>query len=680
MDANLLNKIKSLADQLTEAGKTMTRADLAYELKDFGYDSDSNDITKVVDDAYDELYDNDHDAASRLLNVFRTNDGRLGLPYAQLFLNKLLDGDTAEIADYLNLNLNQAKEALDLLDDELHKKVRAVKAKATSLMSKIDGSADISLYKEEISNLFEQYSALVGQYHESQKYVCGVIDDFVKVRDEVLGRYRESAMRLVDIFGDGVKVIDPELFDFDSIQWLDVDSKLQSVALEYARLSEQCSTLIASISDSFKNMVNYVATSLRMGGIAGAFGAAFEILGHYSDAKERSNQLGMEVDRFRTSVSNDANLIKTDLMRMLAIYKTLNDYFIPKAVTFIRYAVQLMEDDYTAMTSSLYEDPQIKPLDDERWSIVSNLRSVETDMLDHEQQIAFYTTKMTELDEGILSKRDKYISVKESEPRPPFLLSRILSFGKTWSSFCRDFAEWYQKNGLFIRQFDEDRVEVKLCDDQIAQHRLAVEGLKVKRDELVAALNAKSLEIRQLIAATPEVKERLLTHLRSYVALLRLGREVAESKLSPELVNTVSVYTEPSSESDLALAITPEQEEGISRFKQELGERGVWGQALAKGVSLAESYVKLAAQERQGQIDRERYDNECEKIRQNLRDYIQQVDDKSGLLREVLRKANLAETPEERKDALSLMSEVGGLEFSDEEYEDFLNGNGQISL
>ena len=98
-------------------------------------------------------------------------------------------------------------------------------------------------------------------------------------------------------------------------------------------------------------------------------------------------------------------------------------------------------------------------------------------MLDHEQQIAFYTTKMTELDEGILSKRDKYISVKESEPRPPFLLSRILSFGKTWSSYCRDVAEWYQKNGLFIRQFDEDRVEVKLCDDQIAQHRLAVEGL-----------------------------------------------------------------------------------------------------------------------------------------------------------------------------------------------------------
>ena len=63
MDANLLNKIKSLADQLTEAGETMTRADLAYELKDFGYDSDSNDITKVVDDAYDELYHEDRDAA-----------------------------------------------------------------------------------------------------------------------------------------------------------------------------------------------------------------------------------------------------------------------------------------------------------------------------------------------------------------------------------------------------------------------------------------------------------------------------------------------------------------------------------------------------------------------------------------------------------------------------------------
>ena len=128
------------------------------------------------------------------------------------------------------------------------------------------------------------------------------------------------------------------------------------------------------------------------------------------------------------------------------------------------------------------------------------------------------------------------------------------------------------------------------------------------------------------------------------------------------------------------MQLTPELEEGVANFKQSLEQKGPWGHLMASGISLAQSFAQLNAAKRQGEIDRKNYDQECEKIRENLRTYLAQVDDKSEFLREVMRKANLASTPEERKDALMLMSEVGGLKLSDGEFEDFLSGKHQIEL
>lgn len=674
MDANLLNKIQELATQACNQGKTLSRASLASKLDPFGIKCDSQKVSELVSEAWEEL-----GRPEEIVRAFVSNDGRNALIEAQRLPQMLRQGDVDGVESFIRHSLNFAHDSLGILDDKLYAEVQSVMASASSLKNRIMGSGKVEQYKSEIANLFERYTIIVEAYRNSQANVRGAIDDFITLRGDIVSTYHEFAMRLVDIFGDSIKAIEPNLFDFESVQWLDVDSKLESVSLEYASLSERCSTLMGEISDSFKGMIRAVSSSL--GGSKGKMGllmAGGAIWDHYLTAKEKANKMGVEVEAFRTSVANDSNLIKTDKGRLLAIYTTLNNLFVPKAMTFLRFAGQLMEQDVNSIINSLYDNPQIRPLEEERRLIVNELRRVDALIVDHEQQIDLYRARMSELEERLRAGRSQYIDAKAVEPQSPWWLFNILTFGKLKSSYAREYKCWHDVFGDFVRQFDRGCRFQKLYDKYIVDHCDAVDKPLVKRKKPAKALNDRSKSIRSHISASPEAKQRLLGNLRPLVAMLRLGREIAESKLDPELINTTEVFVAP--QAAYGLQLTPELEEGVENFKQSLEQKGPWGHIVASGISLAQSFAQLNAAMRQGEIDRKNYDQECEKIRENLRTYLAQVDDKSELIREVMRKANLAGTPEERKDALMLLSEVGGLKLSDEEFEDFLNGKNAIEL
>ena len=674
MDANLINKIQALATKACNEGKILYRANLASKLAPFGVNCDSQKVADLVSEAWEALGKPDE-----IVRAFVSNDGRNALVEAQRLPQMLRDGDVDGVESFIRHSLNFAHDSLGILDDKLYAEVQSVMASAISLKNKIMGSGEVEQYKREIANLFERYTVIVEAYRNSQAYVRGAIDDFITLRGDIISTYHEFAMRLVDIFGDSLKAIGPNLFDFESVQWLDVDSKLDSVSLEYASLSERCGTLMGEISDSFKGMIRAVSSSL--GGSKGRMDllmAGGAILDHYLTAKEKANKMGVEVEAFRTSVENDSNLIKADKGRLLAIYTTLNNLFVPKAMTFLRFAGQLMEQDVNSIISSLYDNPQVRPLEEERRLIVNELRRVDALIVDHEQQIDLYSSMIDELDYSLKSQRSQYVMARAEEPQSPWWLFNILTLGKLQSDYGRKFKDWYETYGAFVRQFDKGCHLQRFYGRYICDQCDAVEKLSVKRRKLVKALNDRSISIRGLISASPEAKQRLLGNLRPLVAMLRLGREIAESKLDPELINTAEVFVEP--QTAYGLQLTPELEEGVEKFKQSLEQKGPWGHIVASGISLAQSFAQLNAAKRQGEIDRKNYDQECEKIREKLRTYLAQVDDKSEFLREVMRKANLADTPEERKDALMLMSEVGGLKLSDDEFEDFLSGKHQIEL
>lgn len=133
------------------------------------------------------------------------------------------------------------------------------------------------------------------------------IADFTTLRTDIATTYQEYAMRLVDIYGDSIKAVEPKLFDFSQVQFLDVDSMLKHTELEYNRISDTCSALISEISDSFQSSLRSSVAAYRSAGkgnkTLGLAMAGLGMLNHYMQASERTMRLRSDSPRSRQASS-----------------------------------------------------------------------------------------------------------------------------------------------------------------------------------------------------------------------------------------------------------------------------------------------------------------------------------------------------------------------------------------
>ena len=88
----IYDAIRNIAAKLCKDGETYLRADLAYELKQYGIDADSIDVSKLALEAY-KYFNNDRN----IKQTFVTNDSRSAL-IDEYKLTDLLDNDKPEDA------------------------------------------------------------------------------------------------------------------------------------------------------------------------------------------------------------------------------------------------------------------------------------------------------------------------------------------------------------------------------------------------------------------------------------------------------------------------------------------------------------------------------------------------------------------------------------------------------
>lgn len=692
--------IKRIADDLYKEGQTFLRADLAFELKKHGVKEDSAEVSKLVFEAYRHYNDDGHIAIA-----FITNNNRSTV-VAEYKINDSLDNGQREQALKIAENeLFLTESSLDRLEKSIASNLDAALLKVASKgMDVVLGTMGTKEVRNQAASLFKGYAKMVDAYHYAEDSVRGNIEDFTTLCTDIEATYREYAMKLIDIFGDSVKMVSPELFDFKQIEFLDVDSMLKHVELEYNKISEKCSALIGEISDSFRTSLQssvnaYKSVSSGNKGVALAV-AGLNMLNHYMNAGERTNRLRTDLSSFRTSIKHDATQIKADMGRLLVIHKSLNDVIIPKAGIFMRYCQQLMDSDLQAILDAIYSEPSVRPLEEKRRSLLCQLKVLDAEVNDHLQSIDIYNSLIADISASMVSKRPAYEDAKRRKPSKPVL------FGK--QKYYRDFAEWDAVCGTLIREYENYSVDLKLDQDELAAHKSALKEVQTERKKLSNEIEKLSKQIRSKISCSSEVQLKMLRHLRTLVGMLRLGREIAESKLDQRLVRTVSIpdYKE-------STQLPAEVEQNLSQFTtlladnihadqsvalgllNEIDDSGTEGtytqddiaqvtaaseEALQKGISLLDSALKLKTAQVNEQLASQAYDMELVKLSKQFKGYIKDIDDKSAYLREVIRRINLAASEDERKEAMLLLSELGGFRMSERDFKDFIDGKKQIRL
>lgn len=708
----IYDAIRSIAAKLCKDGETYLRADLAYELKQYGIDADSIDVSRLALEAY-KYFDNDRS----IKQAFVTNDSRSAL-IDEYQLTDLLDNDKPEDAMALaSKELAKTSDTLTALKRDIDMNMSLAVAKAASgMMDTVTGTGSVKAVRTEASTLFDRYSKMVGTYHEGEDTVRRNIADFTTLRTDIGTTYQEFAMQLIDIYGDNVKAVAPNLFDFNQVQFLDVDSMLKHTELEYNRISDKCSALIGEISDSFQNSLKSSVAAYKSAGqgnkALGLAMAGLGMLNHYMEAGERTNRLRSDLSVFKTSIKHDSTLIKADLGRLLVIYKTLNDVVIPKADIFLRYASKLMSSDIKAITDSLYDNAEIRPLEEQRRELLAQLKVLDGEINDHLQNIDVYQSLISDITTTLDSKGASYRDAIARKPSKPFFLLNIVTFGKANKDYNRNYAEWDAVCYPLVREYENYQVDLKLDKDELAAHQSDLKAKQQEQHLVKQKLDEVNKLIRSKINASNDTQLKMLPHLRTVIAMLRLGREIMETKLDKKLTGTVSIPDFKSTQK-----LPADIENNLSLFTSTLADnihadrgmaeallngvddyRGVdekdrkyseedlaqvteaSEQTLQQGMSLLDSALQLKKQQLNGKLASAAYDEAFDKIASDFRKQIKGVDNKSAFVREVMRRANLAKNDDERKQALLMLSELSGQNLSEQEFKDFINGKKQISL
>lgn len=723
---SVFQAIKNIADDLCKENKTYLRADLAYELKKFGVDADSAEVSKLVYDAYKFFRQDGHIAIA-----FVSNNSRTTL-VAEYKLNDCLEqGDKEEALKIAETELAQSSTALSKLSDDIELNLNMVLAKgASKLVDVLAGTNGVKNVRAQASDMFGKYTRMVDTYHYAEDSVRGNIEDFTSLRSDIATTYRDYAMKLIDIYGDSIKMVSPNLFDFNRVERLDVDEMLKYVELEYNKLTEKCAVFISEIQDSFRgslqNSIKAYKSVANGNKSLGLAMAGLQMLNHYMESTERTNRLKSDLSVFQTSVKHDTTRIKADMGRLLVIYKTLNDVVIPKANVFLRYGERLMSSDLKAIMDSMYDNAEIRPLEEQRRQLLQQLKAIDIEMNDHLQNIDVYSSLISDITSTLESKQANYMQAKSKQPSKPFFLVNWLTFGTANKNYYRDFSEWNANCFPLIREYESYQVDLKLDKDELASHNEAIAGLKSEHSQLSVRLDAVSKEIRSKIVSTDDVKLKMLKHLRDMVAMLKLGREIMESKLDERLIHTVEIpdYKETAklpadieenlsqftgiladnlhADRDMAIGILDGTTELLKKRKAIDGKANgaetkqnapvqysdedlamvtdKAEESVQRAVSLFDSLAKLKLQQLNGKLASAAYDKELAKYSDMWKRDIAKIDNKSAYLREVFKRINLASSEDERKQAMLLLSDISGYKLSEHDFADFMNGKKQIEL
>lgn len=703
--AGLYQKIKDLAQEALKNNNCLTRADLAYDLRNWGIENDSFRINELVWNAYQYFGQNE-----MIRTAFLDNESKRYLVDQFLVYGLIENKKSQELASYLYQNLSDGLRALTTLGESIGSCLKLeMERQPENIMSTIVGTRGVQQVQKEASTLFDRYSSMVNSYHRAKTETKAIVGDFVGVRGYIHEIYNRYTLALTDIFGDSIKAVAPDLFDYDRLEWLDIDEMIQYMQLEYNRMMDRCGELMGEISDSFQNGLKMAVSNYKMSGnkTVGLMMASLNMVSHYMYGSQQTTELKTQLLTLKNSVKRDTTQIKADLGRMMVIYKTMNELYIPRANAFYRFSQQVLDKELEQLLNTLYSNPEVARLKQERDQILERYKHLERQITDSQANISYYTAHLAECRSLTTSMKAQYQAAQSKKPKKPFLC-----FGTIKSRYNREIAEWYELCEPVIRRYEDFQVDLRLDSEELEKHQKILQESTADYDVQARLLKESGKKIRSAIRVDQHTQTTMLKHLEALIKLLHVGREIMEARLDERLIQSVKIednqhVTLPAeikqkvqnfitaTKQDLSVDTTQAREslnclndmamenpKDMENYSEEdlLRVAEAQSQAIQHALSLFEAFGKLKIKEQESRIKHEAYDKELKELQQKFRLYFKDIDDKSAVLRETLRKLNTSQSLDHLKEALMELSESDTTDFTEKDWNDFLNGNKTIVI
>ncbi|MCQ2192250.1 MAG: hypothetical protein MJZ23_05230 [Paludibacteraceae bacterium] len=680
--------IKKLADDIVKDGAPFSRADLAYELKKFGIGNDSAEVAALVWQAY-RYFNQD----SNIDKAFTSNAGKQSVVEEYRTQALATEGQLEQAFDSAKANANNAANALVDLTKEADYALSADLAQGVaSLTQVLSGTSGVVAIKEKTESLVKKYAALVDAYHDAEDSVRISVADFVTLRTCINEVYMKYATTLLDVFGDRIKQVAPEMFNFDQIAFLDVNAMQKNIELEFSKIDDNCATLIGEIKDSFQNSLQKSFSDFKLIGKAqkeiGLVMAGLNMVSHYVDAGMKTTRLQSDLTALKGAVKHDVTLINGDRARLFAIYRTISEVLIPKAQAFYRHADSVMDNELTAIIEGIYSQPEAKALRQERDELIAQCHEMESTIADHQRSIELYSRLIADADSELNIKLPTYNEAKARKPEKPNIFKNMATFGGSAKDYNRAVFEWNAACAPVVNTYEDMQADRLLNEKELASHKEALKAQEEKYAQLKAKLYTINDKLMAILGTNEEAKLALLSHLKPMVALLHLGKDIMESKLDQQLVNTVDIKNH-----NQTVELPSMIADNLDRLSQQIKQANnslngpnttasdKFEQQMVMGCAMImDEWLKIGKEELRLRKVGNEYDNELKHLQLHFKNYLKQVDDKGAYLNEVLKHINTAKSNDELRNALLELGEWDANSISEQDWNDFLNGNKPLNI
>lgn len=706
----IYQKIKQIAHLLTQRGEIYNRADLSYDLKNLGVKEDNHHVDGLVWEAYNHFGKDE-----KIRKAFVNNEGTNFIVDIAQTLHLVEQEEKQELFQLLASKVEQSYQQIEELQTNIADSLSPQLAKETNeLMHTITGKKGAINVQNKATAIFEKYASLVNSYEFTKDDIKVLMADFVFIRSKIAEIYRTYSLALIDIFGDAIKSIEPEIFDFNSVQWMDVGGMLNDARLEYDNISNSCSTLISEISENFSNTLMQSISSYKNAGNRdiGLIMAGLNMFNHYAEASSRTMNLKKDLLELEKKIKKDATNIKGDMGRILVIHKTINDLYLPKAEAFFKHSDTVLSHELDSTLQALYQSPNIKNAKQERDALLDNYKSLEQEIIDHQFNIDYYNSSIKEQGISLQDNEKPYQAAKNRKPSKPFFLLNWLTLGSAGKNYNRDIWDWNRECSPVIKEYQNLQIEVTQNKQELEQHTLALKKCHKSLAQTKKKLEMTNKKMFGQLEVDRATKLQMTTHLESMVQLLRLAKEILNSGLEKnlqksvnitgsitvELPETVSKKVQLFTENIRKQLIVEGRDESIlyeesidshraksddqqSNDKKELHQLiEAENIAIEKSIALFEQWSQLQIMQEKNRIEQTVYDTELKKLQAAFKKNLDTIDHKSNVLQASLQKINQSTDTQQLKEGLLSLADRQLGHLTEEDVDQLLKGNKTIEF
>ena len=641
--------ISDLSLQLLRKENTYSRADVAFELKNLGVEEDSFQVELLIKETYENT---DPQTKKALAKVFF--DNRMSRP--------IIDENSVKAL----VERNQWTEAVSVLKQESNEVNRLLEAfMSTSaevlnttkkyvekyqLAGYVTGSVQVSNVKKEAEMLYIDYQKFIDNYAQTKNQIIELIEDFTFLRSNILNLYREKVSFLTDVFGEKIKAIEPKLFDFNVIEWLDTASMLKNIELEYENLINTCTIIVSELHNKFSSNFSNSLRLLGKGSGGNSLSLAMvglNIFNSWAEASQQATILKQEVEKMKQKMIYDVNLIKADLNRLQLIDTSLRNVYIPTAYAFQENFEIVFSKELKNLLNTLYENPQIKELKDEKDRLLAKFHSLESDIIDHQTHITLYEGNIQSEEKELKAYNPLYLKAKSQKPKKPIFFGR--------KSYNRDVAEWHQEYYPIIEAFVEAREQLKIDKEELSNHKRIAEEKKKAIVAINKAIDKQSEQINQLISKDVSLQSKIAKYLAPMINLLRLAKKITELKIDEKYLKTVKLEI-PQDIKLLPIEISNGLKSFLSKlkidFQTEIDKQSFQkeqtvatpqtiyitnetSQLFSTAINIVEETLKLKELQLEGKIQQEYYTKQLTLLQNEFQNSFSKLNDRSKLITEI---------------------------------------------